>query len=103
MSRLTKVIAPILREHGLDVREVEGTRRRVRELVVTNPGFPHWGRLSIDDEGLLEWEHWGDTSTDAGAADIAAVALTILASTPGTNGDRYGKHRVHGGPDRPHP
>jgi hypothetical protein len=103
VSRLTKIIAPLLRERGLDVREVEGVTRDVRELVVTNPRFPHWGRIVIDREGLLEWDHWGDLDHDDGAEKLASVTLTILASAPGEDGDRYRRPCVPGDYDRPHP
>jgi hypothetical protein len=104
MSRLTKIIAPILREHGLDVREVEGVTGDTRELVVTNPSFRHWGRVGIDRDGLLEWDHWGDINHDDGAAVLARVIVGILASGDKPDPDRYGKLRPQQ-PEvlRPHP
>jgi hypothetical protein len=80
MSRLTKVIAPILREHGLDVCQVEGVKGDTREPVVTNPRFPHWGRVVVDRDGLLEWDHWGNLDHDDGAGALAQVISSILAS-----------------------
>jgi hypothetical protein len=109
MSRLTTVIAPLLRENGLDVHEVEGTGNGgIRELVVTNPRFPFWGRIVIDREGFLEWDHWGEIGDNQGATEIAQVIIGVLASGPDGTGDRYGKVRDSDRPppegwDRPHP
>jgi hypothetical protein len=83
MSRLTRVIAPLLAKAGLDVRPVNGVDGQVRELVVTNPRQPAWGRVVIDREGLMEWDYWGHVADDPGAADIAAVIIAIMATRPG--------------------
>jgi hypothetical protein len=91
MSRLTKIIAPILRAHGLDVRPVEGLNGDIRELVVTNPSFPHWGRIIVDCDGLLEWDLWGDLDRDDGAAALARVITGILSSGDQPDPDRYGR------------
>lgn len=103
MSRLTKIIAPMLREHGLDVREVEGISGDVRELVVTNPAFPHWGRIVIDRDGLLEWDHWGDIDHDDGATALACVITGVLASGDNPDRGRYGKLRRQPGVGKSHP
>jgi hypothetical protein len=91
MSRLTKITAPVLREHALDVRAVEGVTGEARELVVTNPSFPHWGRVVIDRDGLLEGDHWGDINHDDGAAAPARVIVGILVGGDKPDPDRYGK------------
>ena len=57
MSRLTKTIAPILRQHGLYVRLVEGVKGETTALIVVNPSFPQWGRVFIDHEGFIGWDH----------------------------------------------
>jgi hypothetical protein len=104
MSRLTKITAPVPHQHGLNVREVEGVTGDIRELVVTNPSFPHWGRMVIDRDGLLEWDHWGDINHDDGAAALARVIVGILASADNPDPDRCGKLRPQQ-PEvlRPHP
>jgi hypothetical protein len=103
MSRLTKIVAPILREHGLDVRPVEGLNGDTRELVVTNPSFPHWGRIVVDCDGLMEWDHWGDLDRDDGAATLARVITAILGSDDQADPDRYGKRLSQPGVARSHP
>jgi hypothetical protein len=79
MSRLTRVIAPLLTRAGLDVRAISGIDGQVRELIITNPRQPTWGRVVIDREGLMEWDYWGQVADDPGAADIATVIIAILA------------------------
>lgn len=103
MSRLTKIIAPILRDHGLDVREVEGVKGETRELVVTNPAFPYWGRIIIDRDGLLEWDHWGDIDHDEGAAALARAITGTLASGDDPDPDRYGRLRHQPDVGKSHP
>lgn len=105
MSRLTKIIAPFLRKHGLDVREVEDSAGEIRELVVTNPAFPHWGRIIVDRDGFLEWDHWGEIDhDDAGAAALACVITGILATGSDPDPHRYGARRVQQPQTaRPHP
>jgi len=66
VSRLTRVIAPILRSARLDTREVSRADGEVRELVVTNPRYPTWGRVIIDREGFMEWDYWGTSATTPG-------------------------------------
>jgi hypothetical protein len=78
MNHLSSVIAPMLQAAGLDVRPVGIPGGEVHELAVTNPAQPNWGRIVIDREGLMEWDYWGDPTTDAGAAGIAAVIITIM-------------------------
>jgi hypothetical protein len=90
MSRLTRVIVPMLRARGLDIREVHGADGEVRELVVTNPQFPTWGRAIVDHKGLMEWDYWGYVSDDTGAAQLAAVITAIMAARPGDDAARYG-------------
>ena len=104
MSRLAKIIAPILRAHSLDVREVEGIAGETRELVVTNRDFPGWGRVVVDRDGLLEWDHWGDIDDEDGAAALARIITGILASGDDPDPDRYGTLRPQQ-PEtaRPHP
>jgi hypothetical protein len=104
MSRLITIIVPILHEHGLDIRRVEGVKGDTRELVVTNPRFPHWGRIVIDCDGLLEWDHWGDLGHDDGAEALARIITSILASGDEPDPGRYGKPAL-GHPEafRPHP
>jgi hypothetical protein len=105
VSRLTRVITPMLRSAGLDIREVSRADGEVRELVVTNPRYPTWGRVVIDREGLMEWDYWGHISDDAGAADIAAVIIAIMASRHG-DGQRHDRHPTFqpaAERDRPHP
>jgi hypothetical protein len=89
MSRLTRVIAPLLVRAGLDVRAISGVDGQVRELVVTNPRQPTWGRVVIDHEGLMEWDYWGQVADDPGAADIAAVIIAIMATRPSGHPDRH--------------
>ena len=91
MSRLTRVIAPLLGKAGLDIRAVGGADGQVHELVVTNPRFPGWGRVVIDREGLMEWDYWGNIGDDHGAADIAAVIIRIIGTRPGDDAERYGQ------------
>lgn len=82
MNRLTRVIAPMLRAAGLDIREVQGVGGEVRELVVTNPRFPTWGRVVIDCDGLMEWDYWGNLADDTGAAQLATVITAVMAPRP---------------------
>ena len=89
MSRLTRVIAPLLRVRGLDIREVHGADGEVRELVVTNPRFPAWGKVIIDRDGFMEWDYWGHVGDDTAAAQLAAVITAIMASRPGDDATRY--------------
>jgi hypothetical protein len=104
MSRLTKIIAPILHEHGLDVHQVEGVKGETRELVITNPRYPHWGRIIIDRDGLLEWDHWGDLNHDNGAEALARVITRILASGDDPDPSRYGNLTPQPPEERrPHP
>ena len=83
MSRLSRVIAPMLRAAGLDVRPVGRADGELHELVITNPRQPNWGRVVIDRDGLVEWDYWGDVLTDAGAASIAAVIVAVMAPSAG--------------------
>jgi len=106
MSRLTRVIAPLLVNAGLDIRAVGGADAQVHELVVTNPRYPNWGRVVIDRDGLMEWDYWGSLGDDQAAADIAAVITTIMGNRPGDTAERYGQAAYLPAPedrDRPHP
>jgi hypothetical protein len=106
MSRLTRVITPMLRGHGLDIREVRGVDGEVRELVVTNPRFPAWGRVVVDRDGFMEWDYWGCVGDDAGAGELAAVITAVMAASAGDDGARYGTRpafRTAAERDRPHP
>jgi hypothetical protein len=91
MSRLTRVIAPILRSAGLDVREVSRADGEIRELVITNPRFPAWGRIVVDREGLMEWDYWGHIADDTGASQLAAVIIVTIAVRTGDDAERYGR------------
>jgi hypothetical protein len=105
VSRLTRVIAPLLARAGLDIRPMVGADGQVHELVVTNPHFPGWGRVVIDRDGLMEWDYWADLATDRGAADVAHVIMTIIGSRPGDD-ERYGRATFtpsHEESSRPHP
>lgn len=106
MSRLSRVIAPLLREYGLEVQLYPTEGAEPRELLVRNPRFPSWGRIVIDREGLMEWDLQGDIRTDEGARQIAALIALILASTQSDSADRYGAlphWQPPGEADRPHP
>lgn len=106
MIRLSRVIAPMLRTAGLDVREVRRADGQLHELVVANPHYPTWGRVVIDREGLMEWDYWGHITDDAGAADIATVIIAIMATRPGDHPERYGRAEhlpAPGERGRPHP
>ncbi len=106
MSRLTRVIAPLLGRAGLDIRAIGRADGQVHELVVTNPRHPSWGRIVIDREGLMEWDYWGQIGDDAGAADIATVIIAIMATRPGDNAEPYSRAAYRPAPekrDRPHP
>jgi hypothetical protein len=80
VTRLTRIIGPLLQATGLDVRPVSGADGEVHELVVTNPGQPDRGRVIVDRYGLMEWDYWGQLRDDAGAADLAAVITAIMAT-----------------------
>jgi hypothetical protein len=58
MSSLTRVIAPVLRANGLGIREVHAADGGIRELVVTSPRCPAWGRVTVDRDGLMERDYW---------------------------------------------
>jgi hypothetical protein len=105
MSRLTRVIAPMLRTAGLDIREMRRADSEIRELVVTNPQPPAWGRVVIDPDGLMEWDYWGRISDGAGAADIATVITAVMASRPGDTErhDRRPAFQPAAERDRPRP
>lgn len=106
MNRLARIIAPMLTAAGLDVRPVTRADGEMRELVVTNPRFPGWGRVVVDREGLMEWDYWGHIAEDAGAADLAAVIIAIMGRQPGDHPDRYGARPTFqpaAERDRPHP
>jgi hypothetical protein len=77
-----------VRQHGLKVHEVDGITVETRELVVTNPAFPYWGRIIAARDGLLEWAHWCDIDHDDGAGALARVITGILVG--GSDPDRYG-------------
>jgi hypothetical protein len=83
MSRLSRVIAPMLHAAGLDARPVGRADGELHELTITNPRQPNWGRVVIDRDGLMQWDYRGDLATDRGAADIAAVAIAVMAPRPG--------------------
>jgi hypothetical protein len=83
MSRLSRVIVPMLHAAGLDVRMVGRADGELHELIVTNPRQPNWGRVVIDRDGLMQWDYRGDAVTDRGAADIAAVVIAVMAPRPG--------------------
>jgi hypothetical protein len=91
VSRLSRVIAPLLHEHGLAVTPYPPDADQPRELVVTNPAFPDWGRVVIDRDGYMEWDLQATVETDDGARGIADVIIGVLASGEGEAGDRYGR------------
>jgi hypothetical protein len=106
MSRLTQVVAPMLRAAQLDIREVHGAGGEVHELVITNPRFPEWGKVVVDREGLMQWDFWGALGDDAGAAQLATVITVIMAARPGDDAARYGTRPVFQSAverERPHP
>jgi hypothetical protein len=80
MSRLTRVIAPMLVNAGLDVRAISGADGQVRELIITNPRHPDWGRVGVDRDGFMQWDYWGCIADDPGAVDIATVIIAIMAT-----------------------
>jgi hypothetical protein len=88
MSRLSRVIAPMLHAAGLDVRPVGRADGELHELVITNPRQPSWGRVTIDQDGRMEWGYWGNAVTDAGAASIATVVIAIMAPDTGHHAGR---------------
>jgi hypothetical protein len=88
MSRLSRVIAPMLHAAGLDVRPVSGANGELHELIITNPRQPSWGRVVIDRDGRTAWNYWGDAVTDAGAASIATVVIAIMAADTGHQAGR---------------
>jgi hypothetical protein len=89
MSPLTRVIAPLVAKAGLDVRAISGIDGQVRELVITNPRQPDWGRVVIDREGLMEWDYWGRIADDPGATDIATVIIATMATRATGHPDRH--------------
>jgi hypothetical protein len=96
----------MLRSAGLDIREVSRADGEVRELVVTNPRFPTWGRVVVDRDGLMEWDYWGRLSEDNGAAQLATVIIAVMATRPGDDAERYGARPTFqpaGERNRPHP
>lgn len=106
MSRLSRVIAPLLAKGGLDIRPMAGADGQVHELVVTNPRFPSWGRVVIDRDGFMEWSYWGNLATDHGAADTAHVIMSIICDRPGDDAERYGRATFTPSSEersRPHP
>lgn len=82
MNRLVRIIAPALLAAGLDIREMTRADGEVRELVITNPRHPARGRVIVDRHGFMEWDYWGHTEDDAGAARLAAVITAIMAPAP---------------------
>ena len=91
MNRLNRIIAPLLTRAGLDVRTVSGADGQARELIVTNPRQPNWGRVVIDREGLMKWDYWGQVHEDHGAVDIATVIIAIMAARPGSDPERHAR------------
>lgn len=89
MSGLTRIIAPLLARAGLDVRAVSGADGQVRELVVTNPRQPTWGKVVLNRDGSMKWDYWGQVHDDRGAADIATVIIAIMAPRTGNDPERY--------------
>lgn len=87
-SRITDVVAPLLARAGLDVRAVSGADGQVRELIITNPRRPEWGRVVIDCDGLMQWHYWGHIADDPGAASTADVIIAIMAR-PGNDAAGY--------------
>jgi hypothetical protein len=57
LGRIVHVIRTKLEAHGLDLREVL-FNEEVVELIVTNPGHSSRGRILVDRNGLVEWDHW---------------------------------------------
>lgn len=106
MSRLTRIIAPLLGRAGLDIRAIGRADGNVHELVVANPRHPNWGRVIINRGGLMEWDYWGNIGDDSGAAGIATVIAAVLATRPGDDPERYARFDRLPDPaerDRPHP
>jgi hypothetical protein len=106
MSRLSRVIAPMLHAAGLDVRPVGRADGDLHELIVTNPRYPNWGRVVIDRDGRMQWDYWGHVHDDRGAADIAAMVIAVMANRPGTDPARHartGHPAAPGDLARPHP
>ena len=106
MSRLTRVIAPLLAKAGLDVRAIGGADGQARELIITNPRQPTWGKAVISQDGLMRWDYWGQVHDDRGAVDIATVIIAIMATRPGADPDRYRRAAgpsAPGGAFPPHP
>jgi hypothetical protein len=99
------VIAPLLHEHGLAITPYPADAREPRELVVTNPAFPGWGRAVIDRDGFMEWDLQATVETDDGARAIAQVIIGILANGQGEADDRYAPPHWQPPEDagRPHP
>jgi hypothetical protein len=89
MSRLTRVIAPLLARAGLDVHAISGADGQVHELVVTNPRQPAFGRVVINREGLMKWDYWGHIASDPGAADLATVVTAIMATPISSQPDHH--------------
>jgi hypothetical protein len=89
MSRLTRVIAPLVARAGLDVRAICGIDGQVRELIITNPRQPAWGRVLVEHDGRVEWGYWGQVHDDAGATDIATVITAIMATRASGHPDRH--------------
>ena len=106
VGRLSRLIAPLLREHGLTVTPYPADADEPRELAVTNPAFPGWGRVVIDRDGFMEWDLHGTVETDDDARGIARVIVSLLAGGEGEAGDRYGRPQHWQPPEdaaRPHP
>ena len=94
------------RAAGLDVRTISRAGGEIHELVITNPAHPDWRRVVIDREGLMEWDYWGPLAEDAGAVDMAAVIIAIMATRAGRHPQRYGMNSDQPDSterDRPHP
>lgn len=105
-TRLSRVIAPLLRDHGLTVTPYPACAHEPRELVVTNPAFPAWGRVVIDRDGFMEWDLQATVETDDGAREIAGVIIGLIAGGEGEADDRYGQPPHWQSPEdaaRPHP
>jgi hypothetical protein len=100
-----RIIAPMMRAAGLDIRPMSRPDGEVFELVITNPQYPTWGRVIIDREGFTEWRYWGDLADDDAAARLATVIKAIMAPRPGDNAARGTRPAYRPAPeaDRPRP
>jgi hypothetical protein len=79
LGHTADAIRPKLEACGLDLRQVLFSEQVV-ELIVINPGDPSRGRVVVDRNGLVEWDHWCP-ARDAVTGELVVSVIVAALST----------------------